>query len=69
MNIINERQLNNTRRKLAELEAEYQRLSDEPCEEIARRARQLTLRSMGSLIKQLKEEIAYYESRKAHPAG
>ena len=69
MNIINERQLNNTRRKLAELEAEYQRLSDEPYEEIARRPRRLTLRSMGSLMKQLKEEIAYYESRKAHPTG
>ena len=69
MNIKNERQLDNTRRKLAELEAEYQRLSQEPCEEKARRPRQLTLRSMGSLMKQLKEEIAYYESRKVHPAG
>ena len=69
MNIINERQLNNTRRKLADLEAEHQRLSEERCEEKDRRSRQLTLRSMGSLIKQLKEEIAYYETRKAHPTG
>ena len=32
MKIKNERQLDNTRKKLDELEAEYQRLSQEPCE-------------------------------------
>jgi flagellar biosynthesis chaperone FliJ len=69
MNVKTERQLLNARRKLAELEAEYQQLSQQKVEENARRPRQLTLRSMGSLIKQLKEEIACYESRKTHSAG
>lgn len=69
MKIQSERQLRNTKEKLAELESEYNRLAQEPCDDRARRARQLTLRSLGSLMKQLKEEIACYESRRVHPAG
>ena len=68
MSITNERQLNNSKKKLAELEAEYRRLSL-PSDGELQYPRQLTLRSMGRLMKQLKEEIAQYESRKANPTS
>ena len=56
-------ELENTRRKLAELERRYaatkERLVDDP------QVRSLALESLGRLIQQLKEEIALFEIRSA----
>ena len=69
MRLQNERQLNATRAKLKMLQEQYkatsQRLADNE------RLRELTLSSLGRLIKQLREEIIWYEchARVREPSG
>ena len=64
MILQNNRQMLNTQQKLAEIEARYQRLQNEPfVDENTQRVNQSTLRSMSTVIKQLREEIAYFETR------
>jgi len=61
MTLQNDAQLQNTRRKLAELEAHFEaRRKEEGGDEYVR---ELSLRSIKKLINQLKEEIARYEAR------
>lgn len=62
MSIHNARQLENTRRKLHELEQHRLALAQQSITDAERHGRELTLRSFGNLIKQLKEEIARYEA-------
>ena len=66
MSIENQRQWENTREKLQELEQLYQRKQEEPIDE---HIRELTLRSLKKRINQFKEEIARYEVRANSPAG
>ena len=66
MSIRNPRQLENTRRKLAELEEHYAAARARPVTNAL--VRQLTLRSLKSMINQLKEEIAVYRAH-AHAAN
>ena len=63
MSIRNQRQLENTRQKLRELEATCATIKGRPSDDA--RVRELTLRSLNNLVKQLKEEIARYEVREA----
>jgi uncharacterized protein YigA (DUF484 family) len=65
MSILNKRQLENTQRKLKELEERCATIKQKPAANP--RARDLTMRSLNSLIKQLKEEIARYEARVTEP--
>ena len=65
MNILNKRQLENTQRKLKELEDRCASIKQRPA--VNQRSRELTIRSLNSLIKQLKEEIARYEARVTEP--
>lgn len=65
MNIENQRQRENTRAKLFELEELYECKRQEPSDE---HIRELTLRSLKKRINQFKEEIARYEARAASPA-
>jgi hypothetical protein len=61
MSIENRRQLENTRRKLQELEQLYtKKLHGSAASE---HVRELTLRSLKKRINQFKEEIAWFESR------
>ena len=66
MSIENQRQRENTRAKLFELEELYERKRQEPGDE---HVRELTLRSLKKRINQFKEEIARYEARAASPAS
>ena len=61
MKLQNENELNNTRRKLDELERHRAELLKAQQAE-HNYVRELTLRSFNRLIKQLKEEIAVYEA-------
>lgn len=54
-------EVENTRRKLAELEEEFESASKRSIENT--HVREATLQSLRRLINQLKEEIARYESR------
>ena len=65
MSIANKRQLENTQRKLKELEGRCATIKQKPA--LNQRTRELTIRSLNSLIKQLKEEIARYETRVTEP--
>ncbi|MCA9209220.1 MAG: hypothetical protein KDA55_12725 [Planctomycetales bacterium] len=69
MSIQNERQLRNTRTKLADLEAEYRRISEAAESKPNAQTTELTLRSLGTVMKQLKEEIAQYETRRVNRTG
>ncbi len=60
MSIENQRQWENTRVKLQELEQLYQSKQQEP---MGQHIRELTLRSLKKRINQFKEEIARYEAR------
>lgn len=65
MSIENERQLENTQRKLRELERQCATLKHQPTTDA--HIRDLTLRSLHSLMKQLREEIARYQTRAIQP--
>lgn len=60
MSIENQRQLKNTRVKLAELEQLYVETSNRPTEN--EHVRELTLRSVKKRINQFKEEMARFEA-------
>jgi hypothetical protein len=62
MSILNQRQLHNTQQKLRELEERCAAIKQKPAANP--RGRELTVRSLNGLIKQLREEIARYELRK-----
>ena len=55
----NDRQLNATRDKLKLLQEQYETTKQRQCDN--EYVRELTLQSLGRLIKQLKEEIIWYE--------
>jgi hypothetical protein len=61
MSIENRRQLENTRRKLQELEQLY--LKIQQGSGTSEHVRELTLRSLKKRINQFKEEIARFEAR------
>jgi hypothetical protein len=63
MNLTSERELANTKAKLALLEECYEESRTDPDEE--EHLRELSLRSLKRLINQLKEEIARYEVHQA----
>ena len=65
----NERQLNATREKLKMLEEQYEKSKKRPSGN--EYVRELTLGSLGRRIKQLKEEIMWYEchARVREPIG
>jgi hypothetical protein len=65
MTIENRRQLENTRRKLQELEELYGRTQQGPA--TSEHVRELTLRSLRKRINQFKEEIARFEAH-SNPA-
>jgi len=69
MRLQNERQLNATRDKLDMLKEQYEATKRRPCEN--ERVRELTLSTLGRLIKQFQEEILWYEShaRVRDPSG
>lgn len=62
MSLESERQLENTRAKLRRLEGRYLRLQTDPADDP--HIRELTLRSVKSMINQMREEIAVFESRR-----
>jgi hypothetical protein len=62
MSIENERQLENTRRKLKLLEENYERKRRQPTDNEA--VREVTLESLRKTINQLKEEIIRYECKR-----
>ncbi len=61
MSLNNEREVANTRMKLARLEARYEALRRDANGD--RRLRELSMTSLKRLINQFKEEIARYEAR------
>ncbi len=61
MSIENRRQLENTRRKLQELEQLDTKIRQAPA--ASEHVRELTLRSLKKRINQFKEEIARFEAR------
>jgi len=63
MNLQNQTELDNTRAKLARLEARYEALQKEASEDQA--LRDATLKSVKRYINQFKEEIARYEAHHA----
>jgi hypothetical protein len=63
MSLQSERELENTRQKLRELEAAFEAALHRPVENAA--VRDATLTSLRRLINQLKEEIARYEAHQA----
>ena len=63
MSIENQRQLENTRAKLLELEQLHERVGQEPNADA--HVRELTLRSLKKRINQFKEEITRFESSAA----
>jgi hypothetical protein len=65
MRILSEVELNNTRRKLAELEALYHEDARETGGDVE--LREMEMESLVRLINQLKEEISLYEAHQ--PAG
>ena len=65
MSIENRRQFENTQKKLRELEQQYSALQQRPTADD--HVRELTMRSLQSLMKQLREEIARYPSRCLRP--
>ncbi len=72
MRLQNDRQLNATRDKLKMLLEQYEATKQRPTDN--QRVRELTLASLGRLIKQLREEIMWYEaharvSQPANPAA
>jgi hypothetical protein len=60
MSLRNERELQNTRRKLRLLEDEYEALRVESSEN--QHVREVAMKSIKRLINQFKEEIATYEA-------
>jgi len=60
MSLQSDRELENTRRKLRELEESYEAALKRPVENV--HVREATLTSLKRLINQLKEEIARYEA-------
>jgi len=60
MSLKNDIELENTRRKLRELEEEYEAAMKRPIDNA--HVRDATLNSLRRLINQLKEEIARYEA-------
>ena len=60
MNLQSLHEVENTRRKLGELEEEYEAAAKRPIEN--QRVREATLSSLRRLINQLKEDIARYEA-------
>jgi hypothetical protein len=62
MSLNSEREVANTRVKLARLEARYQALRDDAGGN--RRVRELSMTSLKRLINQFKEEIARYEAHR-----
>lgn len=60
MNLTSEREVANTRAKLARLEARYETLRNEKGGD--EHVRELTMHSLKRLINQFKEEIARYEA-------
>jgi uncharacterized protein involved in exopolysaccharide biosynthesis len=60
MTLISEQQVQNTRAKLAELEARYEVLRNDT--DGNQRVRELTMRSLKRLINQFKEEIALFQA-------
>ncbi len=63
MNLQNQREAENTRKKLHSLEERYAANQREKGGD--EHIRELTMRSLKRLINQLKEEIARFESRRA----
>lgn len=61
MSLENRRQLENTRRKLQELEQLYAKTRQGPAAD--EHVRELTLRSLKKQINQFKEEIARFEAK------
>lgn len=64
MSIENRRQLENTRRKLQELEQLYAKKLHTPA--ASAHVHELTLRSIKKRINQFKEEIIRFEARECH---
>jgi hypothetical protein len=62
MTLRSEREVRNTREKLARLEARYEALRKEDGEAGDELLRELTMESLKRLINQFKEEIAWYEA-------
>ena len=62
MTLANQQQLDNTQKKLSDLERQYAKRQKDPVEN--KLTRELTLRSLKRLINQLKEEIARYQATK-----
>ena len=63
MNLQNQTELDNTRAKLARLEARYEALQKEVSED--QELRDATMKSVMRYINQFKEEIARYEAHQA----
>jgi hypothetical protein len=63
VSLANEVELANTRAKLAELEARYEELQNEPVDD--EHLREVTLRSLKKYINQFKEEIIRYQAGQA----
>jgi L-lactate utilization protein LutB len=63
MSLQNQTELDNTRAKLARLEARYEALRQEASED--KELREATLKSLKRYINQFKEEIARYEAHQA----
>jgi hypothetical protein len=63
MSIANQKQLQNTRAQLRQLEGKHAELLAQPGESIA--SRKLTLQSLERWIKKLKEELLGYECEKS----
>ncbi len=61
MNLTSELEVINTRAKLAELEARYDKLRENVSEDA--HVREVTMKSLKRFINQLKEEIARYEAQ------
>ena len=59
MRLKSQREYEVTQEKLADLQQWYKEAQDRPNEN--QKVKELTLRSLGRLIKQLKEEIIWYE--------
>ena len=66
MELKSQREVINTRAKLADLEAHYETLRSE--RDGNQRLRELSMRSLKKLINQFKGEIARYEARQAASA-
>jgi uncharacterized protein involved in exopolysaccharide biosynthesis len=66
MELKSQREVINTRAKLADLEARYETLRSE--RDGNERLRELSMRSLKKLINQFKEEIARYEAHQAASA-